>query len=300
MNLRLFRGGLAATEALPLLVSLYASLGEALSTGTADALSKGDLECLVAQGEKGLEGLAAFGALPSLYTGRPWGHIDLVAVRDEDEAVATSLVAGAVHALAALGAVEMSLALPAHGGPAERAGRAHGFGDEELGLHVRHVRGDLPTDRPDDVQVRSATPDDAGTIAELVRLFADEYGEPCGADLASVLRYFRTDRVGALVASLDDEIVGLLAFSSSFHPSFGRCATVDDLVVRRTARRRGVASALVDEAMVRTCADGAERVSLWLQPDNTAAEALYRRHGFCEEGRVLVRHPSRRLTTSSE
>jgi len=235
--------------------------------------------------------VAAFGTLPSLYTGRLWGHIDAIVVRGGGGPVAGPLIGGAVRSLTAVGAVDTSVALPEGQEAVERASRAHGYGDEELRLFVLVEPSMVPMARHrGDVEVRAASSRDAGMIAALIRLFADEYGEPSAADAASVLRYLRTGRVGALVASLGHEPAGLLAFSTSYHPSFGRCTTVDDLVVSRTARRRGVASALLDQALGRARAAGAARAHLWLQPGNGAAEALYRSRGFRESGKVLVRH----------
>jgi putative acetyltransferase len=58
-------------------------------------------------------------------------------------------------------------------------------------------------------------------------------------------------------------------------------------------RRRGVGNALVAAAVAWARRRGAHKLSLQVWPHNTGARALYRRHGFVEEG-VLHRHYRRR------
>lgn len=55
---------------------------------------------------------------------------------------------------------------------------------------------------------------------------------------------------------------------------------LEDLYVREDARRRGVASALVEAAIERAKARGCRRVELDVSESNPAAWALYEAHGF--------------------
>jgi putative acetyltransferase len=58
-----------------------------------------------------------------------------------------------------------------------------------------------------------------------------------------------------------------------------------ELFVHPSARRRGVGDALVGEAVRRARTDPRLRkLSLAVFADNAAALALYRKHGFLEEG----------------
>lgn len=62
------------------------------------------------------------------------------------------------------------------------------------------------------------------------------------------------------------------------------CLYVDSLATHERARRRGVASALLDEAERQARAAGLGAVALDTWVDNRAARALYREHGFEEVG----------------
>ena len=61
------------------------------------------------------------------------------------------------------------------------------------------------------------------------------------------------------------------------------------MLVAPAWRNRGVGSALLDAAVGWAKDAGAHKVSLQLWPHNRAAAALYRNHGFVEEG-LLRRH----------
>lgn len=291
MNVRLLHSGPASGEDAARLHALTSIAGDRVEPRRLACEVAGEgFTALIADAGERFEGVLTVETLPSVYTGCLWSHLDDVVVRHEDEAVLRSLLTEAIRRLRQAGAVDASIAVPGRGGVVERACRSCGFGDEELQVLVREGGVGLPATGPSGVNVRPASRDDVVSIVGLVRLFAEEYGEPCGADSASVLDYLRNPAVGALLAHADDEPVGLLAHSASFRPSYGRCGTIDDLVVRPDVRRRGIATALLDRALRRFSATGAERVSLWLQPGNDAALSLYGRSGFRHGGTLLVRH----------
>lgn len=62
-------------------------------------------------------------------------------------------------------------------------------------------------------------------------------------------------------------------------------AEILTLAVRPAARRGGLGGRLVEAAVVRAAALGAERMFLEVAEDNVAARALYARAGFSEAGR---------------
>lgn len=62
-------------------------------------------------------------------------------------------------------------------------------------------------------------------------------------------------------------------------------AEILTLAVRPPARRGGLGARLVEAAVVRAAALGAERMFLEVAEDNAAARALYARAGFHEAGR---------------
>lgn len=70
-------------------------------------------------------------------------------------------------------------------------------------------------------------------------------------------------------------------------------AEILNLVVSEDLARKGVGTALVEEAARRMAASGAERVWLEVRESNAAARAFYARLGFAETGRRAryYRHP---------
>jgi ribosomal-protein-alanine N-acetyltransferase len=61
-------------------------------------------------------------------------------------------------------------------------------------------------------------------------------------------------------------------------------AEVEGLFVERDCRRQGVGTALIAACMTWAAKAGASRVRLEVRASNTAAHALYRRHGFSPAG----------------
>jgi GNAT superfamily N-acetyltransferase len=89
----------------------------------------------------------------------------------------------------------------------------------------------------------------------------------------------------AFVASLDGAIVGCTLLVRSGNPNSPHRAEIGKVIVHRSARRRGIASALMLAAEERARADG--RWMLVLDTvEGSAADALYRSLGWSETGVV--------------
>ncbi len=78
----------------------------------------------------------------------------------------------------------------------------------------------------------------------------------------------------------DGEIKGFILIQLA-----GDIAEILTLAVQPSARRSGVAAALVEAATTRARDAGADRMLLDVAEDNAAALALYKRAGFGEDGR---------------
>jgi len=141
------------------------------------------------------------------------------------------------------------------------------------------------------ITVREARPGDEPAIAELIHLLAAAPDELSGVSADYVPEYLGHDGAGALLAETGGKVVGLLTYKLSpdlYHG--GPSGLLDDLVVRPEARRRGVADALVSEALRRFEVARCKEASVSTEFDNEPAKALYRKHGLCEESLLLERH----------
>jgi predicted GNAT family N-acyltransferase len=116
---------------------------------------------------------------------------------------------------------------------------------------------------------------DEAEVAAALKLreevFCDEQGVPLEADLDGL-----DDEALHVIASESGELVGTCRIVLD-----GTTARFGRLCVRRDARGRGLARALLDQAEVQARAADAQRMTLHAQ---TSALGLYRRAGYESEG----------------
>ncbi len=112
----------------------------------------------------------------------------------------------------------------------------------------------------------------------LAALHEQAFDEPWSANEIATL--MRSPGVFAFCASLAGKAAGFILCRVAADE-----AEVLTLAVAPAMRRRGVAGALLDEAMAAALASGARAVFLEVGTDNPDAEALYRARGFVEVGR---------------
>lgn len=150
---------------------------------------------------------------------------------------------------------------------------------ERMRLHQRivaiqgHPRGVLHADMPVGVTLRPGTGEDLASLAAIDRESFDDFWAYGEHELAE---YLSAERL--TVAQTDSgELIGYtLATASRGAASLGR------LAVARSARRHGIARALVADVARWADSVGAETISLCTQEENSAARALYRAIGFEE------------------
>jgi RimJ/RimL family protein N-acetyltransferase len=146
----------------------------------------------------------------------------------------------------------------------------------------------------DQLRVRRAEPADFDAWFELLAEVAAE-GRWIGAEAPVQQEWFHAGfhdsltsaRAARFVAEVDGRLVGELGVH--------RTAGVADLgmMVRDGYRGRGIGSALLQACIDWSRANRAHKVTLMVFPHNHAGLALYRKHGFVAEGR-LVRQWKRR------
>jgi predicted GNAT family N-acyltransferase len=107
-----------------------------------------------------------------------------------------------------------------------------------------------------------------GALALRERVFCDEQGVPPAEERDGL----DAEATHLLALAGDDELVGTLRVVR-----VRRQAKIGRVAVKRSWRRRGVASAMLDEALARAARDGARQVRLAAQTD---AIELYTCAGF--------------------
>lgn len=135
--------------------------------------------------------------------------------------------------------------------------------------------------------VRAAVAADTETLAALCRDLNRALDEPANRATAAVLQrhgFGETPAFEAFIAELDGAVAGYALYHDSFESSFAeRGLYLADLYVAESARRRGVARALM-AAVAREARSRGGSFLWWVsKPWNREAQALYRALGASEE-----------------
>jgi ribosomal protein S18 acetylase RimI-like enzyme len=133
---------------------------------------------------------------------------------------------------------------------------------------------------------------DAGTLVLLARDFHGEDGHPLTAAGEAALRQIARGEplARAWLVREEDMVVGYLIITLGFSVEYGgRDGFIDDLYLMPAARGRGVGRKLIDFALVQARKLGIGTLHLEVKTGNDAATRLYRRAGFEETGRRLMR-----------
>jgi RimJ/RimL family protein N-acetyltransferase len=140
--------------------------------------------------------------------------------------------------------------------------------------------------------VRPATPHDASALVDLAENVGREEGRwilgtgpwRSASDERRYLRMIqRHPDATVLVAEDEGRIVGRLSLSRDQHPASRHVADLG-LMVAESHRRRGVGTALLDEAVAWARAAGIRKLELHVFPWNEPALGLYHAFGFEREG----------------
>lgn len=137
--------------------------------------------------------------------------------------------------------------------------------------------------------------EDAPRLATMINALAVEEGaEPAALDeitniVAALLQSGSSD---FLIATADNRPIGCLQIAyrlSTWHG--GPYAYLEDFYLAPEARGQGVGTKLLDYALQRAEGQGADRIVLDVRAANTAAQRLYTRFGFTDEGSILMARP---------
>jgi len=164
--------------------------------------------------------------------------------------------------------------------------------DADLDRLEVDIRPDPVIPAPLGVVIRPAAPGDAVSFDRMWKgLLAEGWVRSQRFDnpvrhYRSLFRRSSSDRGLWLVAIAGREVVGHLATTREEHPATEHIATLG-LGVAPEWRNKGIAAALMGEAIRWGRSVGVRRIILTVFPDNLAAVRLYRKFGFVDEGRFV-------------
>lgn len=131
------------------------------------------------------------------------------------------------------------------------------------------------------MSIRSATPDDAATVLELLRQLAAFEGGRVTAQAGDLANALAHGRLHALLAEQGGKGVGVLTLLPSFSSWRGQeCAVIHDLFVLAEQRGSGLGGALVRAAMDLASLRGWTRLDVNVLEWNQQTQNFYRRFGL--------------------
>jgi ribosomal protein S18 acetylase RimI-like enzyme len=142
-----------------------------------------------------------------------------------------------------------------------------------------------------DISIREAQLGDEPLVVGLIQELAEAGGDSSPITEEYVRTYLAFPDSHVLLAEVQGRAIGLLSYT--IRPDLYHAASsglIEELVVLRTDRGRGVASALLSEVLQRLAAAGCVEVSVATMPDNADAQRLYRSHGLVDEAIFLETH----------
>lgn len=141
------------------------------------------------------------------------------------------------------------------------------------------------------IEIRSAEAADAAEIVRLVKALALDDSEISTVSEEYVYEYLAFPGCGILLAGEGGQVMGLLSYSirpNLYHAANG--CLIEELIVDKQARSRGIGGLLVDAVKKQARAAGCAEISVSTMPGNSGAIRFYRSHGFGDEAVYLEQH----------
>jgi glucosamine-phosphate N-acetyltransferase len=139
--------------------------------------------------------------------------------------------------------------------------------------------------------IRDAAPGDTPAILDLIRQLGETDHPGPAATTESILTALGHPALGVLVVDDGGKAAGFLSYTVRPNLYHGADAGhVDELVVDRHARGRGLGTVLLTEFLHRMRARGCAEASIGVLVGNEGAQRLYRAMGFTEEVLLLEQH----------
>ncbi|MGZ5043265.1 MAG: GNAT family N-acetyltransferase [Methylobacter sp.] len=144
------------------------------------------------------------------------------------------------------------------------------------------------------MQITPANTSDIPALCELLGiLFSQEadFKPDYEAQSRGLARIISNPEVGLIVvARQDGQVVGMVNLLYTVSTALGdRVALLEDVVVSPNARRSGVGSRLLEQAIQFARLNGCKRITLLTDSDNEPAQRFYQKHGFCFSAMIPLR-----------
>ncbi len=142
------------------------------------------------------------------------------------------------------------------------------------------------------LRIERARREDLEPLLEMARRFHAEDGHALGAEgEAAIARILEGEPMARCwIVRRDATPVGYLVLTLGYSVEYGgRDGFIDDLYLVEEARGQGLGRKLLDFAIEQARALGIGTLHLEVDPENDSADRLYRRRGFSETGRRLMR-----------
>jgi len=145
------------------------------------------------------------------------------------------------------------------------------------------------------VYITLATTNDLTAIAELMGELIDVLHTEEGINrqelTKSIDKLYKAQNSYMLVAKKDGKVIGFAQFytrQTALNPK--PCATLDELVVTKKYRRKGIGKLLIERVISECRKLGCCEVEVSTELTNTIAQKFYKDCGFTKEGMLLEKH----------
>jgi ribosomal protein S18 acetylase RimI-like enzyme len=141
--------------------------------------------------------------------------------------------------------------------------------------------------------IREACKEDADYVISLMRelVESDEEGTNTNLSVNDIHHFLEMPGNVVLLVKNDDQVAGLLSYTVSFDLWHAAdCCMIRELIIHAGYRQQGLGGLLLEEVFRRAEKESWKEVSVSTMPDNSAALALYRKHGMTDEAVLLERH----------
>ena len=144
------------------------------------------------------------------------------------------------------------------------------------------------------MQIDPATASDIPALCNLLnQLFEQEveFSPDLVAQQRGLVMIIENPQIGAiLVARQDTQIIGMVNLLYTVSTALGaRVALLEDMVIEKNQRGKGVGSRLLDAALEFAQQHGCRRITLLTDAVNTDAQRFYQRQGFSLSPMVPLR-----------